>query len=56
MTGEERGGWKRWRRRRGVSSEGVTTARRERGRKRRKERLKVVHVAPRLNREVGDIK
>jgi len=55
LTGEERGGWKRWRRRRrGVSNEGVMTARRERGRKGRRKRLKVVHVATRLNREVGD--
>ena len=55
MIGEERRGWKGWRRRRrGVSSEKGMAARWERGRKGRRERLKVVHVSTRLNREVGD--
>ena len=54
MIGEERGGWKRWRWRRSVSSERVMTTRWKRGRKGRRERLKVVHVATRQNREVGD--
>ena len=54
MIGEKRRGWKRWRRRRGISSERGMAARWERRRKGRRERLKVVHVATRLSREVGD--